>query len=666
MPSRHEDSGESRTINRRNVLSTIGAAGAVGLAGCGDQSGSGDDGSGNGSGDGSSDDGSGGDGLFPLQVQLEVNADNSDRVQMVELIAESMEQTEYFETEIETYEWNTYVGRVLDPEYQDNGYVPCIGLSGTFNPESFCNALHHSDNIGACCNLNGINDPELDELMDSARYGQEVAQDNALRAERYDEVWNYLAEERYSSITHFDLATSVSNTDVHGFEMWPFQEGMYSYNMFAPQDEQIMWIDRDTAAGDSELSDLVEGGTLSIAVGANIESFDPPHSSDTTSTLAQNFLFEGLIANDTEGNIYPWLAESYELLDTTDIDRTAYADYMSTVETTEEGVPDTDEQIIVQHPEDNPAEDDEVRVLLPDDAVEAAEDGTYGMHYRYSLQEGVEFHNGDEMTAEDVVATYEYYENSQLAPQTFDSVLTAVEVDEYTVDVYAQVADAEAERELPGILVLNANQLAEIEKGSLDPREDNVPIGTGPYEFGEFEDEQYYEVTKSDNYWVEQTGVAEAFSWFDGSDEFPDGPVIDGFEVEIVPDDSTRSGALQNGEIDSTYGLNSSTLDDFDSSEDYIVYGVETGGYEYIQYPVNVEPFDDPRLRKAINHLIPRQAIVENVLNGYGRPAWTDLPELAQGSGTADYDALEDEIRPTNEYDPERAAELLEEIAAEN
>ncbi|SDE93408.1 peptide/nickel transport system substrate-binding protein [Halorubrum xinjiangense] len=660
MPSRHNASNNNQTINRRNVIATIGAAGAASLAGCGGQSDGGDGGDG-------SDGSDGGDGeLFPLDVQLEVNADNSDRLQMVELIAESMEQTGYFNTTVETYEWNTYVGRVLDPEYQNNGYVPCIGLSGTFNPGSFCNALHHSSNIGACCNLNGISDSELDEMMDDARYGVEVAEDSELRGERYDEVWNYLAEERYSSITHFNLATSVSNTDIHGFEMWPFQEGMYSYNMFAPQDEQIMWIDRDNAAGDSDLSDLTEGGTMSIAIGANIESFDPPHSSDTTSTLAQGFIYEGLIANDTQGNVHPWLAESYELIDTTDVDRTAYADYMSTVGTTEEGAVDTDEQVIVQHPEDSPAEDDEVRVLLPDDAVEAAEDGTYGMQYRYNLQEGVEFHNGDELTAEDVVATYEYAENSVLAPQTFDSVLTAVEVDEYTVDIYAQVADAEAERSLPALSILNATQIGEVEKGTIDPREGNTPIGTGPYEFSEFEDEQYFEVTKFDNYWTEQKGVSEAFSWFDGSSDFPDGPVIDGFEVEIVPDDSTRSGALQNGEIDSTYGLNSSTLDEFDSSEDFLLYEIETGGYEYIQYPVNVAPFDDARLRQAINHLIPRERIVENVFSGYGRPAWTPIPQLAQGSGTADAEALEDELRPMNEYNVERAEELLEQVAADN
>ena len=415
----------------------------------------------------------------------------------------------------------------------------------------------------------------------------------------------------------------------------------------------------------------VDDNTLRGGLGANVDSFDPPHSSDTTSTMAQGFLFEGLTVSDSEGNIYPWLARDFELLDVQDVDRLAYEEYMRSVPTTEEAV-DTDEQIIIQHPDDSAAEDDEVRVLLPEDAREAAQDGTYGMHYRFELQEGVEFHNGDELTAEDVVATYEYYENSVTAPQTFDSVLAAIEVDEYTVDLYAQVPDAEGDRELPGVSVLNATQIQEIrddpdlEEGDLDPREGVTPIGTGPYEFDEFEDEQFYEVDKFDNYWVEQKGVEEAFPWFDGPSDFPDGPVIDRVELEIVPDDATRSGALQNNELDITYGLTTGTLDDFDADDGFLVHGVETGGYEYIQYPVDDEPFDDRRVRQAVNHLVPRQQIVDNVLNGWARPAWTDLPELAHGSGTVDHDALESEIRPLNEFDTERAAELLNEVGEEH
>ncbi|PSQ27203.1 ABC transporter substrate-binding protein [Halobacteriales archaeon QS_9_68_17] len=415
---------------------------------------------------------------------------------------------------------------------------------------------------------------------------------------------------------------------------------------------------------DIEATEIQAGGTLNAAIAANVESFDPPYSSDTTSTLAQSFIYEQLTTTDREGNIYPWLARDYELVETQDVDRTAYAEYMISVEAGEGGAVPLEEQVLVTHPEDRgAAEGDEVRVLTVNESGDAVDDGVFGMQYRYELHEGVEFHNGEELTAENVVKTFERYENSQVAAQTFDSVLHVEAVGEYTVDIYAQIPDAEAERELPGVDILPTEH-ADLEDGGLDPRQGVTPVGTGPYEFAEFEDEQYYTVSKNENYWVENVGIQEK-DWFDGSEDFPDGPVIDEVDMEIVPDDATRSGALQNGEVDVTYALAADTLNDFDASDDFKVTAVETGGYEYFQYPVQVEPWDDQRLRQAVNHLVPRRSIVDNVLAGWARPAWTPVPDLATGAGTTDAEALEADLKPKNEYKPDRAGELIQEVVDE-
>jgi ABC-type transport system substrate-binding protein len=633
----------SLDVNRRRLLQGAGGIGIVAVAGCL-----------------GGDDDDDGDGDAPIDIQLEVNSDNSDRVQMVELIAEEMEASGYFNTSIETYEFNNYSERVMDPEYAENGYLPCIGLSGTFNPESFCNALHHSSNIGQCCNLNGINDPELDEMMDHARYDVEVAEDEDLRRERYDEIWEYLAENRYSSITHFDLQAGVTNNDVHGFRQNPFTESTMSYALHAPADEQVMWMDEDNEPRETDVSDVQEGGTIRVGITEDVDLFDPPYTTGAPSTFAQVLIFEQLVTSDSEGNIYPWLAEDYELVETNDIDRTDYEEYMIEVEANEEGALDTDEQIIVRHPDDDPVEDDTVRVLTPEEAGEAVADGVFGMQFQYDLHEGIEFTNGEELTAEHVVETARRYENSDLEAQTYDSLLYVEEVDEYTVNLYAQIPDAEAERELPGLYIHSLEQ-AELDGGELDPGAGNDPIGTGPYVLSEYEEGSYIEFEKNDDYWLEDIGL-ENKEWFDGPEEFPDGPVIDEIDMEIIPDDSTRAGALQNDEIDMTYGLATDILDEFDESDDFLVDSVEAGGYEYIQYPVNVEPWDDERLRTAVNHLVPRENIVEHVLNGWAREAWTDLPELAGESGTVDAEALEETIRPYNEYDPETAAELIQEV----
>ncbi|MCL9814899.1 ABC transporter substrate-binding protein [Natranaeroarchaeum aerophilus] len=413
-----------------------------------------------------------------------------------------------------------------------------------------------------------------------------------------------------------------------------------------------------------ELEDLQEGGHLRAGVGSNVDSFDPPYSNDTTSTLSQSLIFESLATTDNEGNLYPWLAEDWEVVDAQDVavDGTDYEPYMRTITAGEEGVVDTDgQQEVVRHPQDlAPEEGDEVRTLLFEDAADAVEDGTYGVHIRYHLREGVEFHNGEEVTAENVVASYDRIQLSDVDAQYFDSTLYYEEIDEYTVDIYAQVPDAEAERELPPLYVYTVEQ-AELPNGELDPRQGNDPIGTGPYEFVEMEDEQYVDYEKSDSYWVEEMGV-DSIDWFDGPEAYPDGPVIDEVSLEIIPDDATRSGALQDDEIDVTTGLASATLNDFDADDEFTVTAVETGGYTYLQPPVNVEPWDDQRLRQAFNKLVPRDLIVENIFDGWARPAFTMIPELAQGAGTADAAALEDDVRHYNEYDPEEASEMVQEV----
>lgn len=670
-----EDS--SPRVNRRTLLGSMGAAGAITVAGCTDIFGDGD---------------------APLQLRLETNSDSDDRVSMVELIAAELEDTGYFDVEIDTVDFDTLTDRVLQEDYGHNGDIAVIGLSGTFNPESFCNALHHSTNIGACCNTQAIADDTLDEMMDSARYDVEVIDDLEQgsveeRRDRYDEIWEYLAEERYSSIINFSLNTPVLNTDIHGWDdTYPFTEGMFSYALYQPHDEQVIWMDEDHDPEDTDLDDLEEGGELGIGMPVEIETFDPPYSSEAAATLAQNFIYEQLVTSDIDGNIYPWLAEDYELVDINeeiglDNDVDSYVEYMTEVDLDEDGLPDTSDldrsEILIFGPADPEA--NTMQILTPEGAADAVADGTYGMHYRFYLREGIEFHNGDELTAEDVVESYKYYEESDLAPQTFDSVLHARQPDaeeidgdhdpEYVVDIYAQIPDAEAERELTGVYILPASQIQEArddgvewDEGFIDGLADEdsyeYPVGTGPYELDEYEDQEFFDLEKFENYWVEQIGVEEVVENADELHEnYPDGPVIDEITCDIVPDDSTRDAALLDDEFDATYGLQTIALqDNYEDSDDYRIVDVISGGYDYLQYPVNVPPWSDPRLRKAVNHLIPRESIVENVFQGYAEEAFTPVPPLAEENGTADADALRASLEPENEYDPEQAEELLEEV----
>lgn len=406
-------------------------------------------------------------------------------------------------------------------------------------------------------------------------------------------------------------------------------------------------------------AEIQEGGTFRTALGEDIDTFDFPWSTVAQASVVHNLLYEGMVTTDATGKLYPWLAESWERVDVQDVGPADYEAYMRTAPYTDAGVPDVDAQVVVSHPDNDPATG-EGRFLTVEEAPDAVADGTYGMHFRYSLHEGVTFHDGEELTADNVVASYRRVENSDLSGQLFDSLLHVAAADDYAVDLYVQEPDAAAVRELGGWPVF-PTAVTDLPPEANDPREGNEPLGSGPFVFEDYRSTEFATLSRNDDWWFE----TDLKDWFDGSEAFPDGPVVDGVDIRFVPDPAQRSAALQNGELDMAYGLNASALTDYQAADDFRPSATDGAGYTFVQFPVRVEPWDDPRLRRAVNHLIPREAIVENVFEGWQEPAWVPLPPLAAREGTTDYDQLVSDLRSFNEHDPERAADLARQVVDE-
>ncbi|MFB6074539.1 MAG: ABC transporter substrate-binding protein [Haloarculaceae archaeon] len=407
-------------------------------------------------------------------------------------------------------------------------------------------------------------------------------------------------------------------------------------------------------------ADIEEGGTFRTAIGANIDTFDYPYSSSASSTVVHNLLYEGMITTSATGRIYPWLAESYDRKDVQETSATDYEPYMVTAEYNSDGVPQTDGQIVVAHPDNDPSSG-QGKFLTVNEAPDAIDDGTYGMHYQFNLHEGITFHNGEELTAQNVVQSYERVQGSALSGQVYDSLLDIQAPDDYTIELYAQEPDAAAIRELGGLPVY-PEETATLPPEKMDPRQGNTPLGTGPFQFEEFQNQQYVRVSKFDNYWFE-TGMKD---WFEGSSDFPNGPVVDAVDIAIIPDPASRSAALQNNERDMVYGLNSSDLTDYQQADGYRTAATDGAGFTFLQFPVRDDPWTSKKLRQAVNHLIPREDIASNIFNGWVNPAWVPLPPVAARNGTTGYDQLVEDLRHYNEYDPDRADELAQQAIDEN
>lgn len=293
-------------------------------------------------------------------------------------------------------------------------------------------------------------------------------------------------------------------------------------------------------------------------------------------------------------------------------------------------------------------------------SYEVSEDGKT---VTFNLQEGVTWHDGAPFTSADVQFTVMEVlkQVHPRGPNSFREVTSIDTPDELTA-VFNLANPA------PYMLrALSAYESPMVPKHLLegqDVRESdlaNSPVGTGPFTFVEWKKGQYVRLDKNENYWKE--GL----------------PYIDRLVGRFIPDASTRTAAMENGEVMyGAYGaipnIDAVRLRDTDG------FSVTTDGYSMInpmaliEFDTTEAPFDNPAMRKAISMAVDRQFLIENIWFGYGKPASSALssnfaatglysdpmPNYADNADVAAANALLDEAGFAANADGVRAEAVLD------
>jgi ABC-type transport system substrate-binding protein len=250
-----------------------------------------------------------------------------------------------------------------------------------------------------------------------------------------------------------------------------------------------------------------------------------------------------------------------------------------------------------------------------------------GLTITLELEEGVMFHDGREMTAEDVAHSIIENTDPDIAPRTaaaMSLVTDAVVVDDYTVDIQLSAPDAL----LPETLVDVYVRPADWEMDS-----DNL-IGTGPFKFVEWARNDKIVLERNEDYW--RDGL----------------PYLDRIEFIQVPDDQTRVLRLEAGEVDMVPQPPFTAVEQIEAAGLNVVTPTDDAGLIYdIRFNVREEPWSDVRVRQALNYALDRDAISQALLGLYGNTSNPVSSSNACFSSEA----------PTYEYDPDRARELLAE-----
>lgn len=253
--------------------------------------------------------------------------------------------------------------------------------------------------------------------------------------------------------------------------------------------------------------------------------------------------------------------------------------------------------------------------------------------WTFYLRDGVTFHDGRPVTAEDVVASYRRMLNPDLKGERAGSVLGGVTSVEVVDDKTVKITTEEPDPTVPA----RATLVMVAPKDWADPssrRMDTEMMGTGPYRFVSWERGQRIRLASYDRHWSGQQ------------------PVIDEVEITFAPEDAVRLASLLAGEIQIARNMPPDLVD----KAPKVVSGPISEVSMLRLNAAQGRAFADVRVRKAANMAVNRQLIIDQLYRGFASPA------KGQITGQFVFGANPD----LNDYpyDPDQAKRLLEEAGA--
>lgn len=241
---------------------------------------------------------------------------------------------------------------------------------------------------------------------------------------------------------------------------------------------------------------------------------------------------------------------------------------------------------------------------------EVSEDGkTYTFH----LRDDVKFHNGDPLTAQDWVWTYDRATSEDFVSPVSGDQLSAISGWE-AIDDYTLVFTLDE----PYFPILNTftlwDYLAPYSQRAVEEAGDDYGWTTvtsvGPYKLVEWISDEKISLTRNPDYnW--------GYAPYEGANTGP--YYIENVEYRILPDYTTQLAAFQAGEI-TAFNIQAKDLPEFEGNPDFQLLTDLNTGYYYITFNQEAWPFDSKLVRQAFNLAVDKETIVEVVGLGYGTP----------------------------------------------
>ena len=226
--------------------------------------------------------------------------------------------------------------------------------------------------------------------------------------------------------------------------------------------------------------------------------------------------------------------------------------------------------------------------------AETVEPNADGTSWQVKLRDGMTWHDGKPITADDVVYSLERIVDPK-DPKTAVASLSGVvpgsakKVDNLTVDIKLETANVL----LPEGLAFRGSAMVPV---GFDPKN---PIGSGPFKMVDMK-------------------PGEQFQFAAFADYYGGAPYVDTLTMIEFADDTARINALNSGQIQAMSQLPKSQAKVIEATSGLALLNAETGAWRPFTMRIDVKPFDDVRVRQAFRLIVDRQQMIDQAYSGLG------------------------------------------------
>lgn len=270
---------------------------------------------------------------------------------------------------------------------------------------------------------------------------------------------------------------------------------------------------------------------------------------------------------------------------------------------------------------------------------------TDGLQYTFHLRQGVKFHDGTDFNADAVVFNFTRWSDPNSAYKfegdSFDYYDSMFGPDGARVIKSVTAKDANTvvftlnQPQAPFLQNIAMTCFGIASPAAIQEKKENFknePVGTGPFVFKEWKRNDSITLEKNPNYWKEGQ------------------PKLNTVIVRSIPDNSARFNALQNGEIDLMEDVSPDDLTLLESNTALQKIERPPFNVAYIGFNLKKKPFDDPKVRVALNYAVNKQGIIDAFFAGQAKAAVNPMPPTLWGYN----DSVQDYT-----YDLDKAKQLL-------